>query len=151
MIFAGQQGWHTEDLNETIMQLKLQDCAFWLGQATKNFLGFLYKQCYILAFPSLYEGFGLPLLEAMVHGKPVLTSNLSSMPEVAGPAGFLVDPNSTESIYNGLHTMLANNALYKELSQAAQTQTKNFSWEKTASNMQEVFHHLIQTPNSSTE
>jgi len=99
----------------------------------------LYQEAYLLAMPSLYEGFGLPLVEAMARGVPVLTSNTSAMAEIVGDAGILIDPNSEESITNGLTKILSSAKLRQRYSKAAINRSKYFSWDKAFKETLELF------------
>lgn len=103
-------------------------------------LSALYSGASVFLYPSLYEGFGLPILEAMVCGCPVVTSNLSSLPEVAGEAAILVDPLSIESILEGIKTALKSKV---ELVEKGYQQAKRFSWEKCAQQTLEVYKSLV--------
>ena len=102
LVIAGGRGWGKENVEALVEQLGLQDCVRQTGYVSDAGLSALYAQARCLAMPSLYEGFGLPLLEAMSFGVPVLTSSSSSLPEVAGDAGLLVDPLDVDSISRGL-------------------------------------------------
>ena len=115
-----------------------------LGYVSEEQLSTLYSHALFLAMPSLYEGFGLPLLEAMARGVPVLTSNCSSMPEVAGDAGVLVDPYDVASIMRGLVEMLENSARRSEFSKLAVLNATRFSWDKTAKETLEVFEEALE-------
>ena len=103
-----------------------------LGQLEDEELLQQYASCDFVALPSLYEGFGLPLIEAMTFGKPVLTGNTSAMPEIAGDAGLLVDPTSTDDIARGLRRMMTDTALRSRLATAARQRAGNFSWDSAA-------------------
>jgi glycosyltransferase involved in cell wall biosynthesis len=92
----------------------------------------------------LYEGFGLPVLEAMSCGCPVLTSNVSSLPEIAGRAGLLVDPLDVREIAKGLGEMVTNNDLRKDLISKGFVQVKKFSWEKAARETLKVYEQVFQ-------
>ena len=92
----------------------------------------LYNGADLFIYPSLYEGFGLPVLEAMACGIPVITSNVSSLPEVAGDAAFLVDPYSVEEIAESARKILKDRELKDDLSKRGMERAKSFSWEKTA-------------------
>jgi len=92
----------------------------------------LLRNCEMLVYPSLYEGFGLPVLEGMAAGAPVITSNLSSMPEVAGDAAFLVDPNSVEAITLAIEQIIDDGTLIKRLQDAGPAQAALFTWQKMA-------------------
>ena len=102
------------------------------GQVADPVLHGLYGLADGLAYPSLYEGFGLPVLEAMAHGTPVLTSNRSSLPEVAGDAAILVNPVSTESIATGLRSLVGDEALRARLRAAGPERAARFTWSATA-------------------
>jgi glycosyltransferase involved in cell wall biosynthesis len=102
------------------------------GKVRDPVLHGLYELADALAYPSLYEGFGLPVLEAMAHGTPVLTSDRSSLPEVAGDAAVLVDPISTESIATGLRSLVGDEALRARLRAAGPERAARFTWEATA-------------------
>jgi len=99
----------------------------------------LYSNALAFLFPSLFEGFGLPILEAMSCGCPVITSNISSMPEVAGDAAILVDPYSTEQLAHEMERVILSESLRKELKQKGLEQCKKFSWDKTVEMMEEVY------------
>lgn len=97
-----------------------------------------------LVYPSVYEGFGMPVLEAMAVGTPVLTSNLSSLPEVAGEDAVLVDPYETSSIAEGMRRLLTDDALRADLSAAGLERARRFTWEETARKTAEVLHRAAQ-------
>lgn len=101
-----------------------------LENVTDTQLNDLYRRALCLVYPSLYEGFGLPVLEAMANGCPVITSNRSSIPEVAGEAAFYIDPESDESMLNGLEQIIQNDALRRTLSEKGFVQSKKFSEQK---------------------
>jgi alpha-1,3-rhamnosyl/mannosyltransferase len=103
----------------------------------------LYKLARCLAFPSLYEGFGLPILEAMACGTPVLTSGISSMLEVAGEATILVDPLSVEQIREGLHALLSDQPLRQQLIAAGINQAARFTWEQAAAQLHGIYARVL--------
>ncbi|WP_027893650.1 glycosyltransferase family 4 protein [Calidithermus chliarophilus] len=115
------------------------------GYVSDDDLHALYYGARALAFPSLYEGFGIPAVEAMAHGTPVLTSNASCLPEVAGDAALLVDPASTESIRDGLRTLWHDAALREELRRKGLERAKIFTWEQTARATLEVYRRLVNS------
>ena len=94
-------------------------------------------------YPSLYEGFGLPILEAMACGTPVITSDISSMPEVAGGAAILVDPLSTESISNAIMTLARDEGKRSMLREGGLKRAREFSWEDTARRTLEVYSQVL--------
>jgi glycosyltransferase involved in cell wall biosynthesis len=96
-------------------------------------------------FPSLYEGFGLPPLEAMACGTPVLTSNVCSLPEVVGKAGVLVDPLDVEAIAHGIRSLVENSELRADLQQSGLLRAQEFSWSQTALKTAEVLRQALAT------
>lgn len=103
----------------------------------------LYQGAHGLVFPSLYEGFGLPVLEAMSHGTPVITSNVSALSEVAGDAALLVDPMSVEDISRSMVSLLKDSTLRAELRRKGSARCEDFSWKRTAEKTLGVYHHLV--------
>lgn len=143
LVIAGGAGWGGQTLGEKCQTLGLREKVKILGRVDDQTLSTLYRHALCLAMPSLYEGFGLPLLEAMSFGTPVLTSNVSSMPEVAGPAGLLVDPVSAESIVWGLKEMIGNTALRDRMAGVAIEQALSFSWSRSARATLDVMHQAV--------
>ena len=117
----------------------MNDSVKFLGFVNDLELSALYSSARFLAMPSIYEGFGLPLLEAMQYGKPVLTSHEGSLAEVAGTSGILVDPFSVQSISLGIQKMLEDDELIESLGKAALKRAQEFSWEKCAAETMAVF------------
>ena len=144
LVIAGGKGWGGEDMTSLIHSLDLKDSVRLTGYVSEQQLSTLYAHARFLAMPSLYEGFGLPLVEAMSFGVPVLTSSCSSLPEVAGDAGILVDPHNTNSIASGLLQMLTNDALRNELAVRAKVNAARFSWEKAAKETMEIFYEAVE-------
>lgn len=145
LVIAGGPGWGSIDLPNVVARLKIADHVRSLGYVDENTLAALYKNALFLAMPSLYEGFGLPLLEAMVYGTPVLTANNSSMPEVAGDAGLFVDALDIKSIHDGLSQMIIDDALREKLAGQAILNTLRFSWDESAKQLISVFKKAIAT------
>lgn len=139
LVVAGGRGWGGIDLHSLLVQYGLETNVVLTGYVSDAQLATLYAHARFLAMPSLYEGFGLPLLEAMSFGVPVLTSNSSSLPEVAGDAGILVDPLSEDSIAEGLTLLLANEVLRVDLAARARPNAARFSWKKAARQAMDVF------------
>lgn len=115
-----------------IKQLNLDDKIIFAGLIEDNKLPDFYRGAIAFVFPSLFEGFGLPPLEAMACGTPVLTSNVTSIPEVVGDAALMVDPYDIEAIASGIKRVVEDSQLRKELSQKGIARAKLFSWDKTA-------------------
>jgi len=143
LVIAGCDGWGDVNLKGMVSDLGLDSHVRIIGYARDDALAMLYANALFLAMPSIYEGFGLPLAEAMVYGVPVLTSNNSSMPEVAGDAGLLVDALDVDSISEGLEQMINNDDFRNDLGLNAEKSVARFSWDKSASKLVTVFEKAI--------
>jgi glycosyltransferase involved in cell wall biosynthesis len=143
MVIAGGKGWGKVNLEDTIARLDLDGYVKVLGYVDEPKLAALYAHAKFLAMPSLYEGFGLPLVEAMMHGTPVLTANNSSMPEVAGDAGLLVDAQDINSIRDGLMNLLSDEVLRNKLGNNAIIQAIKFNWDDSARQLVSAFNDVI--------
>jgi len=143
LVIVGGKGWGEVNLLDTITQLDLTEYVKVLGRVDDATLATLYTNAQFLVMPSLYEGFGLPLVEAMSYGTPVLTANNSSMPEVAGNAGLLVDALDVESIADGLQEMITNNELRERLAKNAKLNASRYSWDNSAQKLIKVFEKAI--------
>lgn len=144
LVVAGGAGWRHEAPTAAARRLGVADRVRVLGQVTDALLATLYRHARFLALPSLYEGFGLPLLEALSHGTPVLYGDNSAMPEVAGDAGLGVDALSVESIAAGLSRMLEDDVLRDGLAARAREQAARFSWERAARETLAVFDSALE-------
>lgn len=143
LVIVGGEGWGGVDVNNVIANLGLEKYVYVLGYVDEKTLATLYANALFLAMPSLYEGFGLPLVEAMVRGTPVLTSNNSSMPEVAGNAGLLIDPLDILSIKNGLEELIVNDNLRLTLAGNALKHIGRFNWDSAAKQLVSVLETAI--------
>ena len=114
-----------------------------LGYVSDATLEDLYRRASIFAFPSLDEGFGMPVLDAMSRGVPVLTSNVSALPEVSGDAALLVDPTDVVSIAEGLRGLIENQALRQELIGKGLARSGEFTWEKAVEGTWKVYQKLL--------
>jgi len=114
------------------------------GDVAEDDLPVLYNLAGLFVFPSLYEGFGLPPLEAMACGTPVVTSNRSSLPEVAGEAAVLVDPYSAEELTAAIERVLQDESLYSQMREKGLVQAAKFSWEDTARQTLEVYEEVLK-------
>ncbi|MGL5063633.1 MAG: glycosyltransferase family 4 protein [Microcoleus sp.] len=128
---AGPPNAYTPQLQTQVAELGLQPSVKFLGYVPYTQLPVLMNQAIALVFPTLWEGFGLPILEAMACGTPVITSNISSMPEVAGNAALLINPYSVGEIAEAMQTAATNAQVRSNLKTASLTQADRFSWEKT--------------------
>lgn len=143
LVLAGSFGFDSEAARQRIERSSRKHDIRVLGYIPNSQLEQLYQRASIFAFPSLDEGFGMPVLDAMAHGVPVLTSNLSAMPEVAGDAALLVDPADVSSIADGLRKLASNSELRDTLIQAGLARSKELTWEKSVEATWQVYRELI--------
>ena len=125
---AGGSGWRFSPIFDTVRQLGLQDDVHFLGFVPEDDLPLWYNGARLFAFPSLYEGFGLPVLEAMACGTPVVTSTAASLPEVAGQAAVLVPPQDTNRLAQEMERVLDDPQRQMEMRAAGRIQASRFSW-----------------------
>jgi glycosyltransferase involved in cell wall biosynthesis len=131
-------------LRRTVVRSGVQNDVRFLGFVPIEVLRIFYDVAKIFVFPSLYEGFGLPPLEAMAHGTPVVTSNTSSLPEVAGNAALLVNPENVFEIRRGLQRVLLDSALRDRMKQRGYEQAKKFSWTTSVSRILEIYREVAE-------
>ncbi|HXF96316.1 MAG TPA: glycosyltransferase family 1 protein [Gemmatimonadales bacterium] len=143
LVHAGPEGWLADDLPAMVRRLGLTDAVRFLGYVSREDLVVLYGMARLLAYPSLYEGFGLPVVEAMACGCPVLTSNVSALPEVTGDAGWLVDPGSVEEIAEGIAALWSDAELRRTLAARGRARARCFSWERTARETAAVYDRVL--------
>jgi glycosyltransferase involved in cell wall biosynthesis len=143
LVIVGGKGWGGVNVPAIVAELGLADNVRLPGYVSDAQLATLYAHARFLAMPSVYEGFGLPLLEAMSQGVPVLTSHASSLPEVAGDAGVLVDPLNEGSIAEGLLTLLMNEEKRSALAARARANAERFSWQTAAIKTRAVFAEAL--------
>ncbi len=132
LVVAGRKGWLYDEVFATVTALALHEDVLFTGFVDDTDLPELYRGALMLVFPSLYEGFGLPILEAMASGVPVIASNTSSMPEVAGDAALLIDPRTPEAIAEGMTQILCDEGLRQTLMHRGLARVQGFTWEGTA-------------------
>ena len=130
LVIVGARGWLNHELERTLTPLEAAGAVRRLGYVGEDELPALYAGAHAFAFPSLYEGFGLPVLEAMASGVPVLTSNVSSLPEVAGDAALLVDPNDEDALREGLVRLLDDSAWRTNASARGLARSRDYPWSR---------------------
>jgi len=135
LVLAGAPGWHNSELAELMGKLQSAGELRFLGYVDQRHIPALYANATLLAYPSLYEGYGMPIAEAMAAGCPVLTSTVSSMPEVAGGAALLVDPLDESSISAGLQQLLEDEGLRNRLVIAGKARTQDMTWTSRAEDL----------------
>lgn len=144
LLVAGKPGWLYQDTFDTVDRLDLQPWVRFLGFVPDEDLPALYNLATALVYPTLYEGFGLPPLEAMACGTPVLTSRTSSLTEVVAEAAVLVDPADAVSIAQGLHRLLEDQALRARLRQAGLARARHFTWERSAQRLLQLIREGLE-------
>jgi glycosyltransferase involved in cell wall biosynthesis len=142
LVLAGKRGWLYEELFSEVRRRSLEGRVLFPGFVAEDDLAALYSGALGYVFPSLYEGFGIPVLEAQACGVPVMTSNNSSLPEVAGDAALLVDPADVDAIADAMLRLATDDALRAELVKRGLANVKRFSWEKCARETLEVLESV---------
>lgn len=143
LILVGSHGWKMAGFDEAVEQLNIGKWVHQIGFVPDDHLATLYSLADLFAFPSLYEGFGLPPLEAMACGTPVLTSHNTSMAEICGSAAYLVDPHDTDAIASGMRQILCDGQLSAELSQRGLQHVRRYSWENTAQQTLAIYRQFL--------
>ena len=133
-------------LRRAVHRHQLHNYVRFLGYMPEERLAVLYRLASVFVFPSLYEGFGLPPLEAMASGTPVVTSNVSSLPEVAGDAAVLVDPYQPEAIADGMYRVLTDARLREDLRRKGVARARQFSWETSVRRVRDIYREVAGVP-----
>jgi glycosyltransferase involved in cell wall biosynthesis len=143
LVIAGGQGWNYAEVYATAERLNLGERVIFSGYVSQVELPLWYNAAEALAYPSLYEGFGLPPLEAMACGTPVVVSNVSSLPEVVGSAAPAVDPRDAAAWADALARLLTDDAYRAEVSAAGLRRAQSFTWERTARQVAAIYHEVL--------
>jgi glycosyltransferase involved in cell wall biosynthesis len=143
LVHAGGPGWLMNDFKDEIRKLNLQDDVILLGYVDDTTLQWLYQNCFAFVYPSFFEGFGLPVLEAMSLGAAVITSNTTSIPEIVGDAGILVDPTQEEQIANAMDELAGDEKHLIALRLAARQRAALFSWERAAQQTLDLYRSSV--------
>lgn len=144
LVIAGGKGWKYESVYSLVRELALTKKVIFTDYVTKKDKWSLLNAASLFVFPSFYEGFGLSILEAMQQGTPVITSKVTSMPEVLGDAGILADPHDINDVAKAIKKVLNNDALRDELIRKGYRQAKNFSWKKCAKETLQVYQEIFK-------
>lgn len=138
LVLAGGVGWRVRELATELRGLQDEGSVISLGYVDDRLVPALYARALALVFPSFYEGFGLPALEAMASGCPVIGSDRSSIPEVVGDSGLLVDPHDTAAIADAMERILQDETLRADLAARGKTRARSFTWERTGRELKEA-------------
>ena len=144
LAIAGPKGWLYKDIFEKARKSKYAKDIIFTGQISREELSEIYRNAEVFVLPSFYEGFGLTILEAMAEGIPVIASNVSSMPEVVGDAGVLVNPYKVDEITEAIYKIITDNDLRNKLIQKGFKQVQKFSWEKCGKETIEVISEIAE-------
>jgi glycosyltransferase involved in cell wall biosynthesis len=139
LVITGKKGWKYKELFGTIDNLNLQNDIIFTGYVPEEDLPALYNAAELFVYPSIYEGFGLPPLESMACGTPVITSNTSSLPEVVGDAGIMVDPYDVDGLADAMYEVLSIDGLREDMIKKGLERAKMFSWKKCAMETLKVY------------
>ena len=142
LVIVGQDGWRTDELLPMLAELEASQCGRWLKYVPREHLFALLQSAHALVFPSLYEGFGLPVLEAFASRVPVITSSTTSLPEVAGDAALLVDPLSVEHIAHAMTQVLEEGPARAAMVAGGYARAREFTWQKTARKTRDAYAAL---------
>lgn len=144
LVIAGSRGWLDSDLMDKIKNADKKDKIKFLGYVSDEELSALYSACFAFIYPSFYEGFGLPVLEALHCEAAVITSKISSLPEVGGEAVLYIDPESKNSLIDRMRLLINNPTERKELKSKAQKQAARFTWDDAAKITLDVYHKTVE-------
>ena len=142
LLITGSEISRYATLRRAVHRHNLHKHVRFLGYQSENTLAALYRLADVFVFPSLYEGFGLPPLEAMASGTPVVVSNVSSLPEVVGEAGILVNPYDARSIADGIQRVLADPTLRDELTARGLVRARSFSWQASVAQIRQIYQEV---------
>lgn len=143
LVLAGARGWYFERIARAVDELELRERLFFPGYVADEDVPAILSAATALVYPSLYEGFGLPALEAMACGTPVITARSSSLPEVVGEAGLLVDPLNVEELSESMERLLADASLREELRRQGLERARSFTWERCARETMAVLEEAL--------
>lgn len=143
LVLVGGEGWSTGPVQDELRNSPIADRLHPIGYVSDDELRALYAAAGAYVHTSLYEGFGLPILEAMASGCPVITSNISSLPEVAGDAAILVDPNSVDAIAEGIRAVCTDPELAMDLVERGRQRLRQFTWQACAEGVYDVYQSVV--------
>lgn len=145
LVVVGRFGWMSEDVFRQIEALRLQDRVVFTGYIPDQDLPLVYNLAHTLLYPSRYEGFGFPPLEAMACGTPVITTAVSAMQDQVGKAGLLVPPQDVQALCQAMRQILHDRVLWQSLSAQGQHQAQKFTWNQTALKTRQIYHQVLSS------
>lgn len=143
LVIAGKKGWLYETIFNKVNELGLEKQVVFTDYVSEVDKPIIYQLAKIFIFPSIYEGFGIPVIEAMAASVPVITSNVSSLPEVAGDAAILIHPTDIVKMAEGMHTVLTNEMLSQEMVEKGWIQAQKFNWSSSAKQLYDIYQKLL--------
>jgi glycosyltransferase involved in cell wall biosynthesis len=145
LVVVGPKGWMVENILQQTRRLNISDKIHYTGYVEQDDLPFIYNLADVFIYPSIYEGFGLPVLESMACGTPVITSNISSMPEIIGDAGVLIAPDDPQALARSLLDLIHEPMERQRLSKKGLERAATFTWDRTAEKTIAVYRHVSGT------
>jgi glycosyltransferase involved in cell wall biosynthesis len=143
LVLAGGRGWMMDDFTRSIDDLDLRKDVILLGHVDDESLRWLYENCFAFVYPSFFEGFGLPVLEAMTLGAPVIASQTTSIPEIVGEAGLLIDPRSDESLARAMRELADSESTRQRLKEHSTRAAAKFSWTTAAERVLRCYEEVM--------
>jgi len=143
LVLVGKFGWMYQEVLDLVKELNLQDLVSFTGYVPQEDLPLVYNLASLFVYPTVYEGFGLPALEAMACGVPVITSQIASLPEIVGDAGLLIPVDDVAALHSAMSLVLEDNQLREKLIRDGLKRSKKFSWERTAQLTQQVYENVL--------
>jgi glycosyltransferase involved in cell wall biosynthesis len=143
LVIVGRYGWDYEVVLKLVQELKLKEWVHFTGYVDHSELPAIYNLASLMVYPSLYEGFGLPVLEAMASGTPLVTTEVSSMPELVGKAGLLVPIGDKEALVEAMRSVLSNKELSDHLSRLGLQRAAHFTWRRNATETLQVYNSIF--------
>ena len=150
LLIAGKVGWMMPHFPALLAELGIARDVHPLGYVSEAELVWLYRSCFAVVYPTFWEGFGLPVVEALGYGVPVISSNVSSIPEVLGDAGLLIDPHDDDSLVRAMHDLATQPGLHTRLVERTGVQAARFSWQETARRVSAIYDEVLAIPTLQT-
>ncbi len=144
LVLAGGVGWLMDDFEQLLHDLGIQQDVVMLGYVDNRALQWLYQHCFAFIYPSFFEGFGLPVLEAMSLGAAVVASNTTSIPEIVGDAGLLIDPYDDETVSEAMYLLASDQKKHADMKDRALQRAQAFSWDRSAQELLNLYQMLLR-------